>query len=354
MEPISFSPDASKLAVRVGANGDRIYVVRDHFKEAVWITRNWHKVPIKNGVAYFNHRPLEWSPDGERLAFVSTVTYSHDGPVKAWLNLFERDSVRTLLETEWISSLAWSPDGNFLCAVIHAGMISRLFRIAVGGGEGVEIFNSTVSVSCPVWSPSGDRLAFLDGAFVWLNDGYDNRKIFNAPWRVGEVFWSKDSSCLAVTDGAGELAIIDQDGKNAWFVTANIKDKWLMREVVWLSERRFAFILGTTNPERVSLYFGDAVTRTLKLVPSGDLVSAELIQVAEGCLYFKVLNYGPWEETDIKFSEDLGGKRRDVECGLYYSGFDMQVVRAAKQTFHVVEAENDWAAYYFPVIWVQR
>jgi len=122
------------------------------------------------------------SPDGSRVAFVKvTVGEKKDGyDTSIWSVPTRGDEPpRRMTDGKHDTSPRWSPDGKWLLFVrtpepssapatggAARPPASQLYMLPVnGGGESWKITDMVRGAGGPVWSPTGDRLAFVTGVF---------------------------------------------------------------------------------------------------------------------------------------------------------------------------------------------
>lgn len=117
---VQISPDGDTVAYARHTND----IMSDKTRSNIWL------VDIDGG----NHRPLlsgradysfpRWSPDGERIAYISSVEGSPQLYVK-WLSSGDTALITNL--TEAPSDLAWSPDGRMIAFVMDVNAESEPF-----------------------------------------------------------------------------------------------------------------------------------------------------------------------------------------------------------------------------------
>ncbi len=173
-----------------------------------------------------------WSPDGERIAFLSDVDtgYANASRMRLYTMAADGTDVRQVLHDEFIllhQPPQWSPDGRQLAVVRYqivrmgfAEMVSQVGReLYIVGADGAEPLSLAANVvSAPSWSPDGRRLAYaranIDGVGLYTigSDGKDERWIKEVPrWRgpgddsphteawIDSVAWSPDGSRILVS-----------------------------------------------------------------------------------------------------------------------------------------------------------
>jgi dipeptidyl aminopeptidase/acylaminoacyl peptidase len=162
---------------------------------------------------------LQFSPDGERLAFVVTEPPDSGGAGRhIWMLDVATRTARQFThspKSEW--SPRWSPDGRRLAFVSDREDGSHLYIISMEGGEARAVTGGRLSPSGVAWSPDGTRIAFLardtgstaDPRVVdhtdhrtrlWLLDvaGGTARPVTPAAWEVAELTWTPAGTTLVV------------------------------------------------------------------------------------------------------------------------------------------------------------
>ena len=174
-----------------------------------------------------------WSPDGALIAFVAAphsqgTVPGHYDPLSAELTIMAADGsdlrrVYVPLDAETMGvglyPPVWSPDGQRLAFIVNeregdtgSPLRKILYTIRSKGLGDSELYLVGETASLPSWSPDGERLAFArddeggDGVYVARYDGTELRRV--AHFAV-EVSWSPDGSILL----AGEaLYVVQPDG----------------------------------------------------------------------------------------------------------------------------------------------
>lgn len=198
----AWSPDGKRIAFESYRNGDLdIFVMNADGSEQSDLT-------IRCSAADF---APAWSPDGNYLAFTSTRMGDSD--------LFIMD-VRTLEASQWTDSprpedsAVWSHDGQFLAFVQDEAERREVYlgKVAESPIKGGQILRLTWSSrdEFPVWSPTGDRIAYISHQHTnqdieyllvqpisGLGEGADARRLFARPvmllagWEIaGPLSWT--------------------------------------------------------------------------------------------------------------------------------------------------------------------
>ncbi|MBE7382396.1 MAG: PD40 domain-containing protein [Leptolyngbya sp. SIO1E4] len=137
-------------------------------------------------------RSLQWSPDGQKVVY--TVSLGADSYVI--VNDTAGENVVSLSDTTQSASdddPAWSPDGQRL-AFVSEGTI---FAINADGTNPISLAGG----NHPLWSPNGDQLAFrtVDGIWRVSADGTGLTLLIDAailPAMVESFIWSADGQHL--------------------------------------------------------------------------------------------------------------------------------------------------------------
>ena len=117
---------------------------------------------------------------------------------------------------------AWSPDGGRIAFVSSRDGNREIYVMNADGTAQTRVTNTAASELNPTWSPNGTRIAFVrSGSIHVMNaDGTDQ-----VPLTTGaEPDWSPDGTRIAFTTGAhgmtsGEIFVIDADGTDRSQVT---------------------------------------------------------------------------------------------------------------------------------------
>ncbi len=218
----AWSPDGNRLAFVSNRSGEpQIYVVGTDGVGLTCLTegagRNWSPA---------------WSPDGTRLAFVS----DRDGQAEVYI--MEADGLNpTRLTDDLAHDLdpAWSPDSSRIAFVSAREGDADIYVMEADGSNQTNLnANDPTHEATPAWSPDG-RLAFTsnrDGnveIYVMEADGSNPTRLTHDPASDTNPVWSSDGHYLAFhsdRDGQAEIYIMEADGSNPTRLTENEVDDW--------------------------------------------------------------------------------------------------------------------------------
>jgi TolB protein len=163
-----------------------------------------------------------WSPDGERIAFVSLhVGTSH------FDQLFTMDprggTVTRLTDLDGgnVQQPAWSTDGTRIAfhASFGGAIDDEIYIVAADGSKLVQITDNRRSDSDPAWSPDGTRLAFVrDGTIRTMDPNGTHVRPLTPDGMLGfDPAWSPNGRRVAfigrsASAGQYDLFTIHADG----------------------------------------------------------------------------------------------------------------------------------------------
>lgn len=191
-----------------------------------------------------NERMPTFSPDGRRIAFVST----RGGTLgEIWVAGVDGRGLVNLTPSPVGTAIAnrtpaWSPQGDRIAFSSNRQGYFTIWVVPAAGGPVTQVTNSAASDLWPTWSPDGSKLCFVrqfaDGSvdlvIRTLATGAEQR--IALPGREGHPAWSFDGSRIAFDsdrDGDTEIFTMAPDGTAVTQLTHNTVDDtapaWLRR-----------------------------------------------------------------------------------------------------------------------------
>jgi TolB protein len=202
------SPDGHRIAFVSTRNGnEEIYVADVRTGEVRRLTRD----------ARPDRRPA-WAPHGRSIAWQSGPQDAAD------LYVMRADGEGKRLVAGGPgddSDPAWSPDGNRIAFSSTRSGRRRLWAVAALGGEPVQLAQIPGRARAPAWGPGGLRIAFAlesgAGSDIWaltLGDG-STRKLTRGPGWDSRPDWSPRGTHIAfarATAGRSSIWVVGVDG----------------------------------------------------------------------------------------------------------------------------------------------
>lgn len=190
------SPDGRRIAY-VRRSGD---IMTDRMRSTIWLidTASGEQAPLVAGPgAHFS--PV-WSPDGTRLAYISTGENNSAQLYVRWMA--SGQSVRITGLANAPSSIAWSPDGKQIGYVMQVPSGARRLGRAPARPEGAQWAEPLEQITSVTYRADGEGLLRpgFRHLFVVPADGGASRQLTDGDFHHdGPVAWSRDGRTLFVS-----------------------------------------------------------------------------------------------------------------------------------------------------------
>lgn len=183
-----------------------------------------------------------WSPAGDQIAFASDRTYrvALEGAVlevpnntKIWV--MGADGTHPVRRSEELGLdfyPSWSPDGEKIAFMSVRDGNGEIYVVNAEGFE-VNLTNHPAEDWNPAWSPDGQKILFMsdrDGnreIYAMNADGSEPVNLTNHPANEGDPAWSPDSTKIVFIsdrDGNAEIYVMNADGSNLQRLTDDPAD----------------------------------------------------------------------------------------------------------------------------------
>ncbi len=217
----AWSPDGQQIAFLsardspdpIFATNTEIYVMDTDGSNQTRLTFN----PARD------HSPA-WSPDGQRIAFVSFDGTNSD----IYLMNPDGSGLARLTHLEgWEGDPSWSPDGRRIAFTAEVPADpkypsnSEIFVMDADGSNWVRLTNNEAQDRNPAWSPNGEKIAFeseRDGdleIYVMNSDGSDQKRLTFRSGYDSNPTWSPYGQWIAFwsnRDRTFEIYMMDTGG----------------------------------------------------------------------------------------------------------------------------------------------
>ena len=180
-----------------------------------------------------------WSPEGRRIAFVrdragtlDVYVTNADGTGTRWLARGVRMS--GAFDIGPLPDPAWSPDGQRIAFISNRAGTNDLYLMNADGSNQRRLTRNAASESGPAWSPDGRMIAFTrrpgehwsydDDIYVINADGTRVRNLTRNPHDDYGPVWAADGKKILFStrrDGEEEIYVMNADGTRLRNLTRN-------------------------------------------------------------------------------------------------------------------------------------
>lgn len=263
---VRISPDGTKIAY-VRRSGD---IMTDRTRPTIWLVdvASGEQMPIVAGPG--SHSQPRWSPDGKRLAYISTGEGGAAQLFVRWMASGEAVRITGLPETP--SSLAWSPDGRRIAYTmfvpgegaklgalpakpegaqwappleVHSDIqyrtdeegylkpgFSHIFLVSADGGAPRQLSFGSVHDNGPLsWMPDGRALLFSSNRHEnWAREPL-NSEVYSLDVASGAI------RALTTRDGPDEEPVVSPDGRLVAFTGFDDKRLGYQNALLYVMDR---------------------------------------------------------------------------------------------------------------------
>ncbi len=190
----AWSPDGSRIAFISTRDGDaEVYVMNDDGTEQTRLTHT----------SAGEGRP-QWSPDGSRISFIS----DRDGNVDLFvMNADGTGPTNLTNDPAFDGAATWSPDGRWLAFASNRGATGfDIYLIDPDAGNVTRLTDDPSDEAGPARSPDGTQIAFFAGSFDTREyglftmdaDGSNRMRLTDTNGHLGFIpAWSPDGTTIA-------------------------------------------------------------------------------------------------------------------------------------------------------------
>jgi len=224
--PPDWSPDGTRIAfISSYASGSNLMVIDIASGAVHQLTTG---TPLLGRIA--------WNPAGTRLAFSASTDY---GSEEIFLVNADGSDLTNLTNSEFSDwSPRWSPDGSQIVYQTLAADTWEILSRPTAGGEATHLTSNTDTLwgTNPIWSPDGTRIVFHNGSgsageiYTLQLDPYRIHNVSSSSADDSIPSWSPDGSKLLFysdRDGNEDVFVVLPDGSGLQNLTASPATEWM-------------------------------------------------------------------------------------------------------------------------------
>ena len=180
-------------------------IMTDRPRSTLWLmdVDTGQQSPVASGPG--SHLSPRWSPDGKRLAYISTSEGGHAQLFVRWMQTGEAARITDL--TQAPSALSWSPDGRTIAFVMLIPDEKARLGTAPEKPEGATWGDPLTVITDVTYRADGEGYLTpgYSHAFVVSADGGSPRQLtFGAYNEAGPISWTRDSRFLLLSGNRHE------------------------------------------------------------------------------------------------------------------------------------------------------
>ena len=194
-----------------------------------------------------------WSPNGKRLAFVCNFTDGKDDV--CIINADKTNRKRLTHSPEQDRYPAWSPDGDKIAFMSKRDGNFEIYVVGVDGSNETRLTRDEGPDRSPAWSPDSKRIAFesyregSNDVYVMDADGSNVRKLTDGKESYSQPAWSPDGQKLALVrylNNKYNLCVCATDGAD---LKGLLENKHYIRHPVWSGDGKRLFFSGKESSD---------------------------------------------------------------------------------------------------------
>jgi Tol biopolymer transport system component len=201
---------------------------------------------------------LSWSPDGRQLTFNSVF---EDTVAFDILSVSMETGATTRLTADPVNATMpdWSPNGNRIAFVSFREGMPHIYLMDADGSNPRRLTSGDMPEYGPEWSPDGKSIAFWSGdlegtthIYVVDADGTGLRQLTHSAGLNDGAVWSPDGTLLAFSSrrtGNREIYVMHADGSGVVQLTHDLAEDL---NPCWRPPRAFAFTGSQTRPKELT------------------------------------------------------------------------------------------------------